>query len=306
MIFLLTLLLTGLMVVLAKKFNLVDSPGVRRTHGVITPRGGGIAIVLVATSVILKPIYVAAFSIACLGFWDDISNLSARFRLVVQCIVAALTIYCLNEFRDINLFGFMLPAMVFLVLAVWVTNLYNFMDGINGLAGCEAIFFALGMAFITKQDTRDWYVLASATLGFLVWNFPRARIFLGDVGSQFFGFLFASILVKEAIYSETNFVCALILLGFFIVDTSFTLIVRLLTSQKLTQAHRTHLYQLLWKKMQSHSKVTLLIMLINIYWLLPCAYLVAEGYLHSSLGLLISYAPLVIMAVFFRAGYLPD
>jgi Fuc2NAc and GlcNAc transferase len=305
LIFIFAVVLTGLMVKFSWLFGLVDKPDERRTHTLPTPRGGGLAIALIFTSMVFQPIYLTALAIAAMGFWDDIKNLSAKFRFLLQFLIGGFALYEFNGFQAIQLFGLAIPMLCFLIFIVWMTNLYNFMDGINGLAGLEAVFFSLSMAFLSKHHLNEWFVLASASLGFLVWNFPKAKIFLGDVGSQFFGFLFALMLVREAAHSPVHFISGLILMGVFLVDATFTLMTRILTKQKFSQAHRSHAYQILWKKFNSsHAKVTLLMMFVNVFWLLPWAYAVCYGYVPSVLGLLISYLPLVIMCLFFKAGRL--
>ena len=304
-VFTVTTLLTGLMVKFSWVFGLIDKPDARRTHTIPTPRGGGLPMVLIFTSMVFQPIYLAALAIAFMGFWDDIQNISAKWRFLFQILIACVAIYMLNGLHSISFYGFAIPVFIFVFFMVWITNLYNFMDGINGLAGLEAIFLCLSMAFLTKQHSNEWFILASATMGFLVWNFPKARIFLGDVGSQFLGFIFALMLVREALQGEITFISGLILMGFFMVDTTLTLMTRMLTQQKFSEAHRSHIYQILWKKLNAnHFMVTSLVMVVNVFWLFPWAYAVSHGYVSAMMGLLISYFPLVIMGLIFKAGRL--
>ena len=160
-------------------------------------------------------------------------------------------------------------SVVAAVGIVWLINLYNFMDGIDGIAGTEAISVALSagiLLFWTGSQELAWVciILALAVGGFLVWNWPPARIFMGDVGSGFLGYVFAVL----AIVSEKSFSVPLIiwlmLLGVFVTDATITLFKRLARGEKLSQPHRTHVYQLAVQAGYSHKQVTLVVLFINI------------------------------------------
>lgn len=303
LIFLVSMVLTGCLVKGARHWGWMDIPSSRRTHVIPTPRGGGVAIVLTFMGLSFHLLYLPALFIAVMGFWDDMRNLPARLRLLMQIMAATLGFYLLHGFHPIDILGLSIPAFLWIIGWVWLTNLYNFMDGINGLATMEAIFFCLGMGSLTHFQQPQWGILASASAGFLVWNFPRAKIFLGDVGSQFLGFMLGLILVQQSLNGDAFFFSALILLGVFIVDTGVTLVTRMLLRQNLAEAHRTHAYQKFWQYFQgNHVKATGLLMLINIFWLWPFAWASMHGIISGFYALLISYFPLVIMALIFKAG----
>ena len=164
------------------------------------------------------------------------------------------------------------------------------------------------MAMITYLDgdlakSGMWSILASSVAGFLIWNFPRAKIFLGDVGSYFLGSTFGILLMQSANTRPRWFWCALILLGFFVVDATLTLMVRIWFKQPIFKAHKTHAFQIFLKKFGSnHSYVTLFVLAINVFWLLPWALVVSKGYLPGLIAMLIAYLPLVIIVWFVEAG----
>jgi Fuc2NAc and GlcNAc transferase len=171
------------------------------------------------------------------------------------------------------------------------------MDGINGIASIEAITVCFGMSFVywLANETAlvpKVLIIAAIVLGFLPWNFPKAKIFMGDVGSNFLGLLFGILSLQAFFISRQLFWSWLILLGVFITDASITLMRRSLQGEKIYQAHCNHAYQNAARKIGSHIPVTLFVLVVNITWLLPLAGLVALQYLNGFIGLLIAYLPL--------------
>jgi Fuc2NAc and GlcNAc transferase len=194
---------------------------------------------------------------------------------------------------------------------VWLLNLYNFMDGIDGLASIEAVCVCLGGALLvlltgTGSGQVALYLLplllVAAVLGFLYWNFPPARIFMGDAGSGFLGISIGILSLQAAWAAPQLLWCWLILLGVFIVDATFTLARRLQRGDKVYEAHRSHAYQHAAQHFGRHLPVTLAVLAINLFWLLPVALTVACGVLDGLPGLLLAYAPLVWLAARFKAG----
>ena len=186
-------------------------------------------------------------------------------------------------------------------------NLYNFMDGIDGLASAEAICACSSAALIywlLGYEELLWppIYLALATAGFFYWNFPKARIFMGDAGSGFLGITLAIISLKAVSFSSTLLWVWLILLGVFIVDATFTLLRRLVRGEKVYEAHRSHAYQYASRTFNAHIPVTLCVILINLVWLAPIAWLVAFDRVDGAVGMLIAYVPLVALALKFKAG----
>jgi len=318
--------LTGLVRRYALANSLIDIPNERSSHALPVPRGGGVSIVIIFFIALivmwlsgwLADSYVlgllgAGVGVAVIGFLDDHGHVAARWRLLAHFIAAAWAVFCLGGLPplvvlgvDLNL-GWLGHGLVVLYL-VWLLNLYNFMDGIDGIAGIEAITVCLAAAVIyvfTQTDVAELLpvlVMIAAVLGFLIWNFPKAKIFMGDACSGFLGLVLGVFSIQAAWIGSELFWAWVILLGVFIVDATVTLFRRVLRGDKFYQAHRSHGYQYAARKYQSHVKVSLSVGFVNIFWLFPVALLVGMDWLDSVIGLIIAYIPLVLLAVLFKAG----
>jgi Fuc2NAc and GlcNAc transferase len=307
--------------------SLLDIPNGRSSHTVATPRGGGVAIVvsylvalvwMLSAGLMARDQFLAMFGagvlIAALGFLDDHGHIAARWRLLGHFLAAAWALFWLGGLPAIDVFGMTLaPGLVVNVLAafylVWLLNLYNFMDGIDGIASVEAICVCIGAAIIYALSgfaTLMWLpvLLACAVAGFLIWNFPPARIFMGDAGSGFLGIMLGCLSLQGAWISSQFLWVWLILLGVFIVDATVTLIRRLVRGDKVYEAHRSHAYQFASRRFGKHLPVTSAVGVINLCWLLPVAVGVARFGLDGALGVIIAYAPLLVLAFVFKAGAL--
>ncbi|MCK8664742.1 glycosyltransferase family 4 protein [Pseudomonas azerbaijanoccidens] len=307
--------------------SLMDVPNSRSSHSVPTPRGGGVAIVVVFSGVLCAmyaqslvassaffAIAGAGALIAVIGFMDDHGHIDARWRLLGHFAAAIWLLFWIGglpvveiggESFDLGWLGHVLAAFYL----VWLLNLYNFMDGIDGIASVEAICVCLGACVLywlsgATELLRAPLLLAVSVAGFLFWNFPPARIFMGDAGSGFLGIVLGGLSLQASWVSPDLLWGWLILLGVFIVDATFTLFRRLLRGDKVYEAHRSHAYQYASRRFGSHLKVTSVVALINLLWLLPIALGVVRFGLDSSLGLILAYAPLVALAIRFRAGEL--
>ncbi|NWL09263.1 MULTISPECIES: MraY family glycosyltransferase [Pseudomonas] len=326
-ILVLSLLMTAGMRCYALASSMIDVPNSRSSHMVATPRGGGMAIVLsflaclpvlgLADTVplsVLVAIGGAGTLVAVVGFMDDHYHIAARWRLCSHFAAAAWMLYWLGGLAPLQVFGFNLELQWFgCILAafycVWMLNLYNFMDGIDGIASVEAVSVCLGMVLLSTLADAPQLVplpllLAAATLGFLFWNFPTAKIFMGDAGSGFLGIVLAGLSLQAAWTSQQLFWCWLILLGVFVVDATVTLIRRLLRGEKAYEAHRSHAYQFATRHYGKHLPVTLATAALNLFWLLPVALCVVLLGLDGVWGVVIAYLPLVFLAVRWRAGEL--
>jgi Fuc2NAc and GlcNAc transferase len=191
---------------------------------------------------------------------------------------------------------------------VWLLNLYNFMDGIDGIAGTEGVTVCLGGVLLSVAQPAGgagWALpslLAVAALGFLAWNFPPAKIFMGDAGSGFLGLMLGVLAVHAAGISSAWLWSWIILLGVFVVDSTVTLLNRLWRRERVYEAHRNHAYQRAARRIGSHRTVTLCVAAINIVWLLPIALSVGTGRLNGLLGTVIGYVPLIWLAHRYGAG----
>lgn len=318
-------LLTGAVRRYALARRLMDLPNSRSSHSVATPRGGGVAIVLSSAGGIAVLAYVqivpgpaatallgSGALVALVGFLDDHHHVAARWRLVTHFVAAAWLLFWLNGMPPIELFGtrmergWLLQVLATLYV-VWLLNLYNFMDGIDGIASVEAITVCLGGAALCAllgeiTLAAAPVLVALAACGFLFWNLPPARIFMGDAGSGFLGIVLAGLSIQAAWAAPQLFLGWVILLGVFIVDATLTLMRRLGRGERVYEAHRSHAYQFASRKYGRHLPVTLAVGAINLGWLLPIALGVATGRVDGATGLLIAYAPLVALALKFKAG----
>ncbi|WP_336957137.1 glycosyltransferase family 4 protein [Acinetobacter johnsonii] len=323
--FIVTLLFTGFMRLYALKQNIIDNPNERSSHSVPTPRGGGVAVVcgyLMALAVLIcsqqltvhigLTIIAAGFIIALLGFLDDHGHINSMLRLAIHFLVAIAVVISLGGFGSVNVFGEaqlgFLANIIAVLFLVWLLNLYNFMDGINGIASVEAITVTVSMATLyyllnISLHSDVLWLLGACVFGFLLWNFPKAKIFMGDACSGFLG-LVLGILALIALKENVALFCAwIICLGVFIVDATYTLIKRVFNGHKMYDAHRSHSYQILSRKWNSHTPVTLVVAAINILWLFPIAYLTAsQSFVYPELAVLVAYLPLIWFAVQFKAG----
>jgi len=307
--------------------SLLDIPNGRSSHTVPTPRGGGVAIVIgyliilvwmfgagALASAVFLAMFGAGLLIAVLGFLDDHGHIAARWRLLGHFFAAAWGLYWLGGLPPLKLFGFSMDlGLVGHLLAalylVWLLNLYNFMDGIDGIASVEAISVCAGIALIyavSGVSELVWLpiMLACAVTGFLIWNFPPAKIFMGDAGSGFLGIVLGLLSLQGAWISSQFFFAWLILLGVFIVDATVTLIRRLVRGDKVYEAHRSHAYQYASRRFGRHLPVTSAVGVINLCWLLPIALCVTLLGLDGALGVIVAYVPLILVVIRFQAGAL--
>lgn len=325
--FVITWALSGLLLRYAQALNLIDMPNQRSSHSIPKARGGGIAIALTFFMALLYlnsvgllefNFFVAALGagavVALSGFVDDFIDVSVRWRLLSHFSAAIWALYWLGGLPPLLVFGFtfdlgVIGHVLTAVYIVWLLNLYNFMDGIDGLASIEAICVCAGGALLyvlLGEPTLALVpvLLAAAVAGFLCWNFPPARIFMGDAGSGFLGLILAVLSLQAAWFKAELLWSWVILLGVFVVDATFTLLRRLLRGDKVYQAHRSHAYQYASRQCGAHRPVTLAVMLINLFWLLPIALAVGVWHLDGVLGVVIAYVPLVLLAVKYKAGEL--
>ena len=325
-LFLLSLILTGVFCHYALSKDILDIPNDRSSHVAPTPRGGGVAFVF---CFLMSSLYFgyfgsirlwdlvgfvgAGFCIALLGFMDDHIQLTPKLRLLGHFFAGGFALYCLGGMGTVSLFGWILPIPVLLMniialfYLVWFLNLYNFMDGIDGLAAVEAITICFSGVFIyALQGCEPLMILplllTAVVAGFLCWNLPKARIFMGDAGSGFLGLIIGMFTIQAANNGNNFFWSWLILSGVFIVDATITLFRRGIAGRTVYQAHRSHGYQHATDLFKSHFHVTLCVLAINVMWLLPLAVLVGCRRLDGFTGLLIAYLPLIILAFQFRAG----
>ncbi len=318
-------LLTGWVRRLAVRASLLDHPNERSSHAVPTPRGGGLAIVasllvLIAALHCIEPLPTpmlasllgSAALVAWVGWLDDRHTLAARWRFLAHVIAAVWSVWLMHGIPAVPAFGhhFDLGWMgtgLAVAYLVWMTNLFNFMDGIDGIAGIEAVTVAAGGAacWWLATSTPLWalpLMLTAAVGGFLVLNYPPAKIFMGDVGSGFIGMVLGVLSLWTAQQATQVYWAWFILIGCFMVDATTTLLRRVSRGERFYEAHRSHAYQYASRRHGSHKVVSLAVGLINLLWLLPLALAVTTRRLDGLAGTLIAYAPLVWLAYRYKAG----
>ncbi|MEO5815181.1 MAG: glycosyltransferase family 4 protein [Gemmatimonadaceae bacterium] len=280
-------LLTGLIRSYALRNAILDRPNERSSHTAPTPRGGGAAIVavLVASTIGLYLLgklsietsvaLLGAVPIAFIGWLDDRKGVSPQVRAPIHILSALWSLFWIGGMPTLSIGGSVLTigqvvgGLLALTGIVWATNLFNFMDGIDGIAGGEAVAISLTGALLLWLAGADGLSLisiasAGAALGFLVWNWSPARIFMGDVGSGALGFWFAVL----ALASERSMVVPMtlwgLIAGVFVVDATMTVVRRALRRERLHVAHRAHAYQRMVSAGWTHKRVSTAVILINV------------------------------------------
>jgi UDP-N-acetylmuramyl pentapeptide phosphotransferase/UDP-N-acetylglucosamine-1-phosphate transferase len=262
-------LLVGLVRWIALAYGVIDHPGDRSSHALATPRGGGLGLLIAAlgawtwqatrsatTSILL--VVLGASLVALVGWLDDRRGLPVRTRLAVHVVSALFVGWIAASGTRAGLIG----VALFIWWTFWTVssvNLVNFMDGINGLVASQVTVFALSLAlFPPSNASTSFYalVLAAACIGFLPWNFPRARIFLGDVGSGGLGYLVSALTLLVMQERGIDIVRAHLPLLPLFGDATATIVRRWRRGERLTEAHRGHLYQRLANGRLNHTVVT--------------------------------------------------
>lgn len=292
---------------LALKKKLLDQVNERSSHTVPTPRGGGLAIVLCWFTALIflfirheiEPMLFRALMsglvLAIVSWLDDVFDLKPGIRMLAQAVSTFGALYFLggiNLLPDFNpIWFFWLINLVVLVGIIWFINLYNFLDGLDGYASQEAILVSAGLILISGQSL-PW-ILIAAVAGFLAWNWPKAKIFMGDVGSTQLGFI---LVVMGIYYHNAGTITIsnwLILTSLFWFDATFTLYRRWRNGEKLSVAHKKHGYQRLVQGGFSHLKVDLWAISLN-FILIVLAF-TGQRFQYLSVGIL----ALVIILLFF-------
>ncbi len=263
----------------AIKKSLVATVNERSSHTVPTPHGGGIAVSLtwfigliylymnnqIESSLFFALIICAV--IAVVGLIDDIVELSPKLRMIVFALVGFAGLYIIGGLDTIT-FGLfdisnpIITSIIAMLLILWYINLTNFIDGIDSYLAMKFIFLSVAGLILFGAD--HFAVLGVSVLGFLYWNWHKAKIFMGDVGSTLLGYTIAIITIYYGNIEPANLWIWITLYGVFWFDATITLIRRKLNGEKLTQAHRKHAYQRLTQAGWSHSKVTLYATLLNL------------------------------------------
>jgi Fuc2NAc and GlcNAc transferase len=324
--FVVSVLITGLTRKMALSRGVLDLPNERSSHTEPTPRGGGASIVLTTSAALIVLAALGALqfdvlmalgggglAVAAVGFFDDRHTISAKVRIAVHFASAGWALAWLggvpplqvgHHAVDLGWLGYVLGTLGI----TWTLNLFNFMDGIDGIAATEAVFICSAAALLMPvADTASVVPVAALTFaaaccGFLVWNWPPARIFMGDIGSGYVGFVIAVLALVAARENPAAVWIWLILGGVFFVDATVTLLQRLARREAVYEAHRSHAYQWLARRWGSHLRVTLAVLAVNLVWLLPGAVLATAYPQYAAYVLLGNLLPLVFIALLAGAG----
>lgn len=303
------LVLVALAMSLARRLNLLARPNARSSHKEPTPAIGGVGIVVPTLAVLVIAalggavdamiLAIAGMCVAVVGLWDDLQNLSIAIRLFIQVIASI--IVAVGLAGDLPVVA--LVTVAFLIL--WSINLFNFMDGIDGIAAVQVLVFALGVFLLAESDS-GWIiattaVLAGASLGFLAFNWPPAQIFMGDVASGFLGLIISAIVVLLSLADALSIAAAVILLAGFWFDASYTLMIRVVTRQRFMGAHRSHLYQKVALQF-GHRTTTISFLSFGLLWQMPIATLANVYRGNELLWVILAIAPVAALCVYFRAG----
>lgn len=289
---------------LAQGHGMIALPGERQSHREATPTGGGLGLVF---SVVLTGFCLQLLSplpafwwqnvipglvvLSIVGWLDDKHAVSSLIRLLVQLAVSLWVIgFGWSEFSlaGLGLFAGAAVAMV------WMMNMYNFMDGSNGMAAFQGVFAGLVLAVLFQNGGQSEMsvlalVIAAACAGFLPLNFPNARVFMGDVASVPLGFVFAAFMLYGVRTGSLSLASSLLVMSLFIVDATLTLLKRVIRGERWYTAHAQHVYQRLIAHGWSHGSVLLLYLTINIVWVLPGLILAEKYQSHAALTAGVSF-----------------
>lgn len=308
---------------LAWQLRLVQTPNERSSHSQPTPSGGGVGIAvagflgnlaLLQGADSFAPIAMGLTMLAAvLGLLDDRFDLSSRLRLVVHVFIVGTLLATAGSLPPVPTpLGELPSALLYgvaLLAGIWWINLFNFMDGIDGIAASQAAFMFVGMALLSDGVNADqtgwlaWWsiVLACASAGFLVVNWAPARIFMGDAGSNYLAVAALAIAAAFLARGILAYGTILVLGAAFITDATITLVTRALRRDSIMKAHRSHAYQKLARRWGRHSRVTLLYTAFNVIWLLPIAYLIEQDQ-PELLLVILAYLPAIVFCLWAKAG----
>lgn len=301
----------------AVRLGLAQEANDRSSHTGTKPTGGGVGMVLALVlsglfvmltgTIGLWSVLLIGLLLAAVGLDDDRTDLRVSVRLAGQLLaILALLILSPGFVNALAPLPYIAAGVALLLAgALWI-NLFNFMDGIDGLAAGQTAFLGLGLLILThsQADPGLWFwtgCLVIAAISFLFLNWAPSRIFMGDGGAYFLSFILFALAVAAVAREEMPLASGIILPGLFLADAGVTLVRRLLTGHGLAEAHRTHAYQHLSRRL-GHALTVLTYMAINLVWLLPMALIVAAGAINPWVGLVLAYLPLLVFVILAKAG----
>jgi Fuc2NAc and GlcNAc transferase len=270
--------------------NIIANPNFRNLHTIPLPVGGGIVFSFVfvfslffvwclnrISDDLFWVLAVGGGLTALFGFLDDLKDIRASFKLLVQFVLSGWALFWLDggPLLSIDRIPVLVAIPVTALFLVWMINAYNFMDGIDGMAVSGAVFLsgAITLVMLLTNSKSEFIIvpilLLTTTSTFLVFNWPPASIFMGDSGSAFLGYIFGSLILFSVMSGDISIWTWLIVLGYFFADTTVTQLMRIILVKKWYLPHRSHAYQNLARITGSHLKVTGGVVLYNVVWILP-------------------------------------
>ena len=296
-------------------------PNERSSHTIPTPTLGGISIAVpvlvwcgyrIGQDPLTWAVLGGGGLLAVLGMVDDLRDLPARVRFPIQCVAAAFALAMVPVaipliVAPISIHPVWIVYAVDLLIVLWMVNLYNFMDGIDGIAAAQCVVYCAGVLLIGHPAafmTEFLWVLLGSAVGFLAFNYAPARIFMGDVASGLLGLLVAIASLTLDAREQMPLIASLILLAGFWFDATYTLCVRIASGQKFATAHRSHLYQKCAERF-GHGRTTMMFAGFAVIWLMPLSALAAAAPQWGLVLLLAAVLPLLVAGVQLHAGY-PD
>ncbi len=310
---------TGAVLRVLERRAILDHPNERSSHAVPTPRGGGLAVIavtlaawfgiaaLAGTLGLYWPALAAALALAAVSWADDLRDIGPAPRLAAQAAAVAAGLFALPGAGPVFQ-GLLPPALDTLAAGLvwlWFVNLFNFMDGIDGISGAETASIGVGLCLVALIG--GWagevalYALtaASAAVGFLAWNWPPARIFLGDVGSVPLGYMTGWLLLGAA--AEGYWAAALLLPLYYLADATLTLARRLARGERVWRAHREHFYQRAVRRGLDHGAVVHVVLATNAV-LGACALFSLAGPVAAAIGLAVGALTVGAALWYFRGA----
>jgi Fuc2NAc and GlcNAc transferase len=313
--------LARVMIAVTTRRAILAIPNERSSHTIPTPTLGGISIAVpvlvwcgyrIGQDPLTWAVLGGGGLLVLLGMVDDLRDLSARVRFPIQCAAAAFALAMVPVaipliVAPISIHPIWIVYAVDFLIVLWMVNLYNFMDGIDGIAAAQCVVYCAGVLLIGHPAafmTEFLWVLLGSAVGFLAFNYAPARIFMGDVASGLLGLLVAIASLTLDARQQMPLIASLILLAGFWFDATYTLCVRIASGQKFASAHRSHLYQKCAERF-GHGRTTMMFAGFAVIWLMPLSALSAAAPQWGLVLLLAAVLPLLIAGVRLRAGY-PD
>ena len=306
---------------LAINKNILAVPKDRSLHSVEIPKGGGIIIgaTFLAGLFILRLIDIVPSELALallgggtilviVGFIDDLREVEPLARFAIQFLVSFWALYWLGGMPEIDIGPWILKQSWILQILgslgiVWFINLFNFMDGVDGMLASNASLFSLvgasALLWLGHSSISVTLILLVASLaGFLIYNWPPARVFMGDSGAGFIGYILAVIALYSVSEGMLNFWTWIILMGYFVADTTTTMVIKIATVPGwFYEEHRSHAYQQLALMWKDHRQVTLVVLGITMFWMVPLALLSLRLQQNTVIIAMIALAPVVILTL---------